>query len=341
MGAFGDFASDFIERNIPVIPCGGDDGKRPLVSHWQKMGITAARKHAASGRFDDANLAFITGKRTGLTVLDIDTPDPKALNTAIARFGETPIIIQTGSGKYHAWYKHNGEGRMTKPLKSEPGFEYIDILGAGICIAPPSVRPDYAGAAYRWIQGDLDDIDRLPCLENVPEAGISRAETVSEGRRTDDLFRELRALAHDCDTIEELQFKAEGINATVYDPPLTPAEVQRQVKGVWTLKERGRLFAPGTRSAVFPVADVVMFAEYPPAMVLDGYLRAHHAIDHIFAVSPKGLAGVLALSHPTIAKARDWLLERGRLDLVEKGRKVRDGNGKMTTTPDQFRLSPG
>ncbi len=333
MGAFGNHAGDFIARNIPVVPTSGDDGKRPCVNNWQRIGIPASKALAESGRFDDANLAFVAGERTRLTVLDIDTPDRKALNAALARFGDTPIIIQTGSGKYQAYYRHNGERRMIRPL------ENIDILGAGICVAPPSVRPDHGGASYRWIAGDLDDLERLPCLENVPEDDISGAETIPEGRRTNDLFRELRAIAYECQTIEDLAFRAEGINATVYDPPLSPAEVRRQVRGVWTLKEQGRCVAPGSRSAVFPVADIVAFAEYPPAMVLDGYLHAHHGPSHVFAVSPKGLAKVLDLNHATIARARDWLLEKGRLELVEKGRTTRGANGKVQNAPDQYRFT--
>lgn len=336
MGAFGEHAGDFIDRNIPVIPTSGDDGKRPCIKNWQKLGAAASRVLADSHRFDGMNLAFVAGQPSRLTVLDIDTPDPKALNSALARFGDTPIIIQTGSGKYQAWYRHNGEGRMIRPL------EDIDILGAGICVAPPSERPDYGGAKYKWIAGDLDDIDRLPCLENVPvEDAPSSPGHVCEGQRTNDLFRELRAIAFQCDTIEDMQLRAEGINATVYDPPLSNAEIRNQVKGVWRLKQEGRCFAPGTRSAVFPVADIVALAAYPPAMVLEGYLRAHHPASHVFAVSPKGLSSVLRMSHPTIAKARDWLMDRGRLELVEKGRKLRGDNGKVTTTPDQFRLSPG
>ncbi len=340
MGAFGEFADDFISRNIPVVPCSGDDGKRPCINNWQKVGISVAKLLAKSGRFNDANIAFLPGKRSGLTVLDIDDPDPKALNAALARFGESPIIIKTGSGKYHAWYKYNGESRMIRPLKNDPYYEKVDILGGGFCVAPPSERPDKGGAKYHWIAGDLDDIDLLPCLENVP-ATPSISGTVSEGSRTNDLFRELRALAFDCESIDELAFRAEGVNAMKYTPPLSAAEVHNQVKGVWRLKLAGKCIVPGSRNAVLPIADIVALSEYPPALSLLGYLLANHGPDHVFAVSPKGLAGTLPLSHVTIAKARGWLLDRGRLELLKQGRKVRTIGGTVKTEPDLFRLSPG
>lgn len=340
MGAFGEYADEFISRNIPVVPCSGDDGKRPCISNWQKIGIPAAKAMAQSGRFDDANIAFLPGERSGLTVLDVDDPSPTALNTALARFGDTPIVIKTGSGNYQAWYKHNGENRMIRPLIDEPDYSKIDILGGGFCVAPPSVRPDKGRGSYEWIQGDLNDLDILPCLENLPATASSRS-AVSEGSRTIDLFRELRIIAFDCDSVDALAFRAEGINATKYTPPLSAAEVHSQVKGVWRLKLDGKCVIPGSRSAVLPISDIVALSEYPAALSLLSYLMANHGPNHVFAVSPKGLARALPLSHVTVAKARDWLLDRGRLELVKQGGKVRVIGGTFKTEPDLFRLSPG
>lgn len=337
MGAFGEYAGEFLDHGIPVVPTSGDDGKRPCIRNWQKIGITYSTKLAKCGRFDDANLAILPGTNSGLTVLDVDDPDPMVLNSALARFGETPIVIKTGSGNYQAWYKHNGERRMIRPIK---GIS-LDILGGGICVAPPSRRPDKGGASYEWIQGDLNDIDHLPCLENLPLPQPRNDKAVSQGSRTNDLFRELRTIAFECDTIEALSFKAGGFNATRYNPPLSNAEVQNQVKGVWRLKQAGKCVIPGSRSAVLPVADIVSLSEYPPALVLGSYLMANHGPGHVFAVSPKGLAGVLSMSHPTIAKARDWLLSKKRLELVKKGRRLRDGVGNVRNEADLYRLLPG
>lgn len=336
MGVFGEYAAEYLDRNIPVIPTWGDDGKRPCVKNWNRMGITAARDLHVSGRFDDANLAFLAGQRSGITVLDVDSPDRKALNAALSRFGDTPVIIQTGSGKYQAWYRHNGEKRLIRPI------ENIDILGSGICVAPPSIRPDLGGTAYEWLSGDLDDITDLPCMENLPESMIVSGARITKGNRTDDLFRELRKIAMECETIEELALRAEGINASAYDPPLSTAKVRGQVKGVWKLKEEGRCIVPGSNSAVLPLSDTLTLSEYPPALVLLSYLRAHHVPSHVFVLSPKGIAEkALSMSHVTVARARDFLQTHNKIQLVQKGPRRHRADGTIKTDSDLYRLLPG
>lgn len=124
--------------------------------NWQRAGLKATLEWTT--KFVDAEgLGIICGARSGITEVDIDLEGDAPLAAAIERFGETPIVIRTASGKSKLWYRHQGEGRLI----CVPGGLPIDVLGAGFTIAPPSYRPDL-GAAYEFIAGGLADLGFLP-----------------------------------------------------------------------------------------------------------------------------------------------------------------------------------
>ena len=84
-------------------------------------------------------------------MLDVDTPDEKVLADAMNWHGQTPVVVRTGSGKFHALYRFNNERRAIRPWDDKP----TDLLGAGLAIAPPS---RVAKGQYQIIQGRLDDL---------------------------------------------------------------------------------------------------------------------------------------------------------------------------------------
>jgi Bifunctional DNA primase/polymerase, N-terminal len=139
--------------------------KKPLVRHPQKFGLRGSAM--LTDKFGDASMfGFYAGYRNKLTVLDIDTADETVLIDALDRHGHTPVVTKSGSGKFHAWYKHNGERRRIRPWKAEGLL--IDLLGTGgLIVVPPSVAPK---GQYQFIQGDLDDITYF--ARQVPQTGF-------------------------------------------------------------------------------------------------------------------------------------------------------------------------
>jgi Bifunctional DNA primase/polymerase, N-terminal len=99
------------------------------------------------------------GSRSRIASLDIDCENERVLADALSRHGKTPIIVRTGSGNYLAWYRHNGERRQIRPWPELP----IDMLGGGFIVAPPS---QVTKGQYQFIEGSLDDLERLPTLRN-------------------------------------------------------------------------------------------------------------------------------------------------------------------------------
>lgn len=113
-----------------------------------------------SKRFPGAPaLGFYAGSRNKITVLDVDTTDERVLRDAMDRHGVSPLVARTASGKFHSYYKHNHERRKIRPWAEQQ--LPIDVLGAGLCIAPPSIA---SKGRYEIVEGRLDDLERLVTL---------------------------------------------------------------------------------------------------------------------------------------------------------------------------------
>src|SRR5262249_30796829 len=137
IGIFAASQPRYAALGIPTFPVHIDpDGKKPMVSNYAKFGLRGSAELVL--KFGTAaGIVFMAGQRSRIRVVEIDTRNETVLADALDRHGQTPIIARTGSGKFHAYYRHNGEHRMIRPEKHRP----IDILGGGIVIAPPSRGP--------------------------------------------------------------------------------------------------------------------------------------------------------------------------------------------------------
>jgi hypothetical protein len=140
--SFLNWQPEYAAHNIPTFPVKiSPDVKKPMVSNYGRFGIPASAEIAQ--RFPDATaVGFMAGKRTGLTVLDVDTTDEQVLADALDRHGQTPVIVRSGSGHHQAWYRHNGEKRSIRPFGTD---NPIDVLGGGFVVGPPSwgIKGDY------------------------------------------------------------------------------------------------------------------------------------------------------------------------------------------------------
>ncbi|WP_176562775.1 bifunctional DNA primase/polymerase [Paracoccus liaowanqingii] len=134
MGIFAEHQPIYASYNIPTFPVRiTADQKKPATVGYRKLGIPSSQQLAL--KFPDLDaFAFMAGKRAKITVLDIDSPDENLLRDMMKRHGQTPIIVRSGSGNFHAWYRFNGEARAVRPDPSIP----VDLLGGGVVIAPPS-----------------------------------------------------------------------------------------------------------------------------------------------------------------------------------------------------------
>lgn len=318
MGIFADHAGAFLDAGLAPFPI-NTTAKRPAVKGWQKASPGLARAWAGNPRLAGADgLGIVMGPASGLVEVDVDAAGDAWLAAAVDRFGDSPIAIQTASGKYKLWFRHNGEGRHIRPLTGLP----IDVLGGGFTIAPPSVRSD--GGAYRFIRGGLDDIPRLPIIregaldfgrQHATERGVDRIpEAVRSGERNDTLWRWTMAQARYCDDVEQL-IDAAATWAGAFPDPLSSQEVEKCARSAWAYETSGRNYL-GLRRPQLTEKDVAMdvLRDSPDAFYLLSLFERFHRNKAAFFIAPRPLGASLGWRYARIETARDVLLSRGFIE---------------------------
>jgi hypothetical protein len=189
--------------SFSVLPVG--ENKKPLVpwKEFQTRRATADDIQAWWKKWPAANVGIITGKISGVGVIDVDEecgfeelekhlPDSLVFPTA-----------KSARGGKHYYFKVNG-----KPIPTTARFlPGVDMRGdGGYIIAPPSVRKE---GKYEWQDGlGMDDVEppylpddflklaatastrQNPTIPTVPDNSPdkSRHKMFTNGRRDEDLF---------------------------------------------------------------------------------------------------------------------------------------------------------
>lgn len=136
-----EYARDYIKRGYSVIPLQAK-GKRP-VAKWQEF---QDRRPTDEEIFDwfgsgSLNIGIVTGKISGITVLDCDSAEAEAL---ARKMGLPPTpTVKTGRGR-HFYFKYAEGSRNFQMRDDLPG---IDLRSdGGYVVAPPSIHPN--GSIY-------------------------------------------------------------------------------------------------------------------------------------------------------------------------------------------------
>ena len=147
-----------------------EPGKHPLV-HWTERATTDARQLRNWWHWQPhANVGVVTGRASGLVVVDIDPHHEgdltrKALEAAGHAFPPT-LTARTRSGGWHLFYRAPEGRRVANTTGSLAGVGStpgIDVRGdRGYIIVAPSVRPVSPGPAtgaprfgrYQWVASD-------------------------------------------------------------------------------------------------------------------------------------------------------------------------------------------
>ena len=279
MGVFAENQPLYASHNIPTFPVlVSVEKKKPATKGYDRIGIPGSTQLAL--KFPEAAaLAFMAGPKTKITAVDIDLASEELLRDCLRRHGDTPIIIRTASGKFHAWYLHNGEARKIRPDPQVP----VDILGGGVVVAPPSQGRT---GAYEFIRGSLADLDRLPVAANVIEFPKPRlvpdvaqlAGLITEGRN-DALFIHLMRVARKCDDLEALLDEAFTFANNLTDRTaghtFTDTEIRTTAQSVLDITARGENRFGGPAHSILLNATRDQLHELgPDAFFLHSVLKA-------------------------------------------------------------------
>jgi hypothetical protein len=304
-GVFQKWQPVYAERGIATFPVREvGENKKPMVSHYQRIGLHASAQLVS--RFGSAAmLGFVTGKRSGITVLDVDSVNDNDLAEALDRQGQTPVIARTARGKFHAFYKHNGEGRKIRPWPDRQ----IDVLGNnGFVVGTPSL---FQGGEYQFIQGSLDDLGSLPVLRDPPGA----VPKVQSDRRNETLFRQMGRAAHHVDNFEQLLDYGRTRNEE-FSKPLEDDEVIKTAKSVWKYQCEGRNWFGQIDARIPRETANKLAAANSDALALLTVLKANHGPDQVFAIANAMANSTLTMGWRRFAEARRVLIEAGLVQQV-------------------------
>jgi Bifunctional DNA primase/polymerase, N-terminal len=278
-----------------------------------------ARKFPESESF-----GFVAGERNRLTILDVDANDESILVDALDRHGHTKIVARTAGGGFHAWYRHNGEGRWVRPESNRP----IDVLGAGLVVAPPSRS---CRGYYEFIQGRLEDLDiaHLPVLKGVCVARDLPREKIGQGHRNTSLWRHCMRHAPRCDDFESLLDVARTFNGERMVEALSDAEVVKTAASAWEYTVAGKNYFNAPVTALrHEEIDALAFRN-PDAFALLAYLRRCHWNRRTFALT-KAFAQQIGWWDRRLRAATRSLVEFGIIECINPG-------GRGPHDPPQYR----
>lgn len=311
-------AIKYSEMGISVFPCGGDDGKAPLVK-WSHLQNKLASEHTInkwSDKYPNANIGIVTGEISNLTIIDCDNLN-LSINELFNEFGKTPLIAQTPRGGYHLYYTYNGE------KNSQDIDRKIDIRGqGGFVVVPPSYNHTH-DKKYEFIEGDLWDIKDLPLMQKtVVKNNDSNKKSI--GERNTALFSYLKLEAKDCKTNNELITLAINYNDNNLEPLLSKDEVLKTSNSIWEYKLNNRLYNKSEQYIILNIDKInqIIF-KYPRAYSLYSDLVRCHNKTNEFAISPRGYKKRCGWNHTTISKSINTLIEKGLIKQIYQGGKFK------------------
>jgi hypothetical protein len=231
-------------------------GKRPLVPWLDFQQRRAAQSEIEEWfeRWPSANVGLVTGRISGIVVLDVDPRHGglESLAGLEAEHGPLPRTVEalTGGGGRHIYFAHSG-AELANRVNLRPG---IDLRADGGCVvAPPSLHR--SGHRYEWAAGCAPQERALAGMpawlaRAVRAAGRPRhtladwrrlvSDGVAEGERNNTLASLAgHLLWHglDPEVALELLFAWNRVRCR---PPLPDDEVAQVVRSIERLHERER-----------------------------------------------------------------------------------------------------
>lgn len=236
--SFRDEMARLHRKGFPLLPLGsGVDGKKPLVRGWAGKRLTLAR---VFGPMHRTGVAMYGVRLGGLAVVDCDIDDPDLIADMEARFGPSPVHVQTPRGR-HLYYRANG-----KPPNLRGEGLPVDIkTGPGAyTVGPHSMRPD--GGTYAPVKGVLG-VDTLPPLKAPSSARVPQflpPAAIQTGMRHVELLKFAMRRVANVASLDELTADLRQLRDDWCEAPETMPESELvEIAGwAWQRRLKNRLY---------------------------------------------------------------------------------------------------
>jgi hypothetical protein len=129
--------------------------KAPVGKNWQvTQDAHVITDHLKSG----GNVGVVCGPESGVMVLDFD--DLGAAREMIEHISPLPLMVETGSGKWHVYVRHE-TGMPAKIIWNGKTIGEVQRGPNQQVVCPPSTHP-VTGRAYTWVGDPAGDLRALP-----------------------------------------------------------------------------------------------------------------------------------------------------------------------------------
>lgn len=229
-------ALEYLKAGLCVLPV-HPFSKRPCMSNWQKYITQRPTEEEVTKWFtalSGVGIGVVTGKISGLVVLDIDTRYEENVEALFDKY-PTNLIARSGSGGYHLYYRY--PDKVNHIPNAVNIIEGVDLRAdGGFIVLPPTVHA--SGKAYEWIryEGMLDFPIEL--LQQPKQSAPNQGKWLSEalrGVRSGERNNTAARLAGyffskglNADVIEHILFEWNQRN----DPPLPNNELSTTIKSI-------------------------------------------------------------------------------------------------------------
>jgi len=174
-------ALNYIKQGISIVPI--PLGKKAPIIEWKEYQSRIATEEEVTAWFkdEDKNIGIVTGKVSGITVVDVDLN--KGGNSSLSTLGIASLTTAISGHGLHLYFKYSDDERIKTVVKVLPG---IDIRSeGGLIVAPPSLHE--VGKRYTWQNGIAIARNRLPdfplekFLIHFTKESLQRREINKEG----------------------------------------------------------------------------------------------------------------------------------------------------------------
>lgn len=285
------------------------NGKAPLLRAWTGKNLTLPQILGPMSRA--GSLAY--GIRLdGLAVIDCDSADGDLIKTLEARFGPSPVHVQTPRGM-HLYYRAGG---IAPNLRGEGLPVDVKTGARAYVVGPHSQRPD--GGIYLPTRGILGQ-EKLPALRTAKSAG-----PIPDGHRHIALVKEAIKMVELVDGADELQANLAALRDDWCTDPATMPDSELQGIAIWAWECR-------LNNRVFHGRDSAFRVDRAALDALSGNVDAialfvllvdqhGHVAGKRFALDFAAMraAGLIDLTTPRLRAARRVLQGAGLLRMVSR-----------------------
>ena len=151
-------------------------GKKPIYKRWNTLTKTPEKLFV----FEGYNVGILTGKVSGITVLDIDIKQNgmklwKSISTAYPEF--TTPTVRTPTGGLHMYFRYNKNISSFSTFKLRDCSIGWDLLNNDrLVVAPPSIHPK-THQKYKWVVSP--NTAKLSAMPNWLEQYLMNVKSLS------------------------------------------------------------------------------------------------------------------------------------------------------------------